>query len=565
MDDARLHLLIQRHFDQVLTAEERSELSVMLLASPHARREFWAQARWNALIRQWGEAEWGRMDNAPAPLRVLPSKSTGKVRPASPIKAPIHFLTRLVAPTLAAAATILALFWISKAPVSSPPKPKTASTKEQPTVAVLARACDAVWSEQSGVHSPGETLRPGWLKLAQGAVQIEFTKGARVILEGPAEFQILSDNEGELRTGKIRAFVPEPAHGFLVRTREFSLTDLGTEFGCSMPSSGPSEVHVFNGQVAFEVPKKPEVGRRLQQSEALIVDAGKLSEIPARPGEFLDDAEFAHRELASAQSRLETWRKEDRLLSRHPATLLHFDFEAEDAWQRVLPNRARRAMMEDNATIIGCEWTTGRWPHKGALEFKRSDDRVRLNVPGLFESLSLAAWVRIDQLPTSRQALLATESLQPGEIHWTLDEAGCISLGIRVPSGERSQWAMARSKPIIQPSLLGSWIMLATVYDSARGRITHYLNGRPVAASPIESPTPLRLDTFEVGNCALRDGDPRWAEAGLSAPENSPRAFQGRIDEFAVLSVPLEPEEVSQIFDIGRPTEAPKFVSSNKR
>jgi hypothetical protein len=62
MIDERTQLLLQRYFDQVLTVEERNELSAILLASPREREEFWELARWNALIRQWGEAEWGRRD-----------------------------------------------------------------------------------------------------------------------------------------------------------------------------------------------------------------------------------------------------------------------------------------------------------------------------------------------------------------------------------------------------------------------------------------------------------------------------------------------------------------------
>ncbi len=48
MSDERTQLLLQRYFDQVLTVEERHELSTMLLASPRAREEFWDfPAQWD--------------------------------------------------------------------------------------------------------------------------------------------------------------------------------------------------------------------------------------------------------------------------------------------------------------------------------------------------------------------------------------------------------------------------------------------------------------------------------------------------------------------------------------
>src|SRR4051812_48018116 len=73
MDFERLQFLLQRYFDQMLTVEERAELSTMLLASSRARGEFWESARWHALIRQWGEAEWGRRDAEGLALRPLPA------------------------------------------------------------------------------------------------------------------------------------------------------------------------------------------------------------------------------------------------------------------------------------------------------------------------------------------------------------------------------------------------------------------------------------------------------------------------------------------------------------
>src|SRR5882757_2780795 len=105
MSDERTQLLLQRYFDQVLTGEERSELSTMLLASARARDEFWELARWNALIRQWGEAEWGRRDAEKMTLRALPA-------PPTPQKSKVVAMPRpstRVWPIALAAAAALAL------------------------------------------------------------------------------------------------------------------------------------------------------------------------------------------------------------------------------------------------------------------------------------------------------------------------------------------------------------------------------------------------------------------------------------------------------------------------
>ena len=36
------------------------------------------------------------------------------------------------------------------------------------------------------------------LRMKAGSVQVGFSKGARVVIEGPAEFQLMSDNEGRM-------------------------------------------------------------------------------------------------------------------------------------------------------------------------------------------------------------------------------------------------------------------------------------------------------------------------------------------------------------------------------
>src|SRR5262249_35903628 len=137
MSDERTQLLLQRYFDEVLTVEERAELSTTLLASSRARDEFWELARWNALIRQWGEAGWARRDAPSLTLRPLPAVTE---RPA-PAQKLVHVPTprvRLGAAALAAAA-VVALF------VSLPSLLPWKSRVKPLGVAVLTHSADAVW------------------------------------------------------------------------------------------------------------------------------------------------------------------------------------------------------------------------------------------------------------------------------------------------------------------------------------------------------------------------------------------------------------------------------------
>jgi hypothetical protein len=547
MSDERTQLLLQRYFDQVLTVEERNELSTILLASPRAREEFWELARWNALIRQWGEAEWGRRDAEGLTLRPLPAVAA----PAQPAPVTRSKVVPFPRPTwktsvaACAAAAVIALF--AAVPSLLPWNHKVQTMN----VAVLTHSADAVWAESDGGKQRGESLTPGWLHLKSGAVQIEFSRGARVVLEGPADFQLLTDNSAYLETGKLRAQVPEPAHGFTVKTSSFAVVDYGTEFGCSLLPSVAPQVHVFNGLVGVQGAQAAE--RKLRQNQAVEVEKDKLREIPARRDQFLSDEELARRERASVQGRLVAWHAASEALSEHPATLVHLDFEGDRGWSRSIPNRAWRAVPGSPASMVGCQFADGRWPGKGAVEFTRPEDRLRLNLPGGYESMTLLAWVRLDTMPDRPQSLIMADGMSTGDVQWYISRWGELGFGVHIgKNGDPTGWRYHHSEPLFTSENLGSWVCIASVYDNASDTVTHYFNGQPIGADKLGVRALLQLETFEVGNWALRDGE-QW-RAGIvpRSAKDSARNLQGRIDEVAIVSAPLSAEEIRHYYEIGR-------------
>src|SRR2546423_365918 len=99
------------------------------------------------------------------------------------------------------------------------------------------------------------------------------------------------------------------------------------------------------------------------------------------------------------------------------------------------PSARRRWTSSIAGPSSGCAWVTGRWPGKKGLEFKRVSDRVRLHVPGAFDSLTLAVWARVDALPNRNNSLLMADAWNEGGAHWQIGETGTIILGIRAPDG----------------------------------------------------------------------------------------------------------------------------------
>jgi len=78
-----------------------------------------------------------------------------------------------------------------------------------------------------------------------------FDNQARVVLEGPVEFQILAEDRIALNYGKVYVTVPKGAIGFTVNTPSARIIDLGTEFGVQTDTFGDVQMHVIKGKTTL--------------------------------------------------------------------------------------------------------------------------------------------------------------------------------------------------------------------------------------------------------------------------------------------------------------------------
>jgi len=175
------------------------------------------------------------------------------------------------------------------------------------------------------------------------------------------------------------------------------------------------------------------------------------------------------------------------------------------------------------------------------LEFKKVSDRVRLNVPDEFDSLTLAAWVRVDGLPNVNNSLLMADGWEPGEVHWQIGQDGTIILGVQTdPKGRGSHYHAVGA---VTPDRFGQWMHLATVYDRERGLVRHYLDGQQVSEEPIQFDIPLRVGEAEVGN---------W-NAAAHRNKTLVRYLNGCMDELMLFTRALSGDEVARLYSQGQP------------
>jgi len=117
-------------------------------------------------------------------------------------------------------------------------------------VATLTDCVEAQWDPIEPTIFRGQRLMTQrTLRLQRGIVRLEFDAGAKVIVEAPAVFELLSTNRMSFDSGRLRALAPDKAQGFTVETPSSKIIDLGTEFGVTVPRDGRTLAAVFDGSV----------------------------------------------------------------------------------------------------------------------------------------------------------------------------------------------------------------------------------------------------------------------------------------------------------------------------
>ena len=447
----------------------------------------------------------------------------------------------------ACVALLAAGWWGSR--LSQPSERKGTTSK---AVAMLNRAVDVQWDQRGDPPRLGAPLEPGWLRLKSGLAQIVFYSGARMVIEGPTDLKLISPNEVACQSGRLIAEVPPQAIGFRVSTPQMNVTDLGTSFGLEVKERR-TELHVFKGSVEFQ-PATSTAKQNLKEGAGSVAESsGPARLISANPKAFASLFDLQLKSSTAEVLRHEQWRAASSRLDEDPSLLVHFDFEQTDTPDWRLHNVSSRKNGAPDATIVGCQWVEGRWPDKHALEFRSVSDRVRLSVPGEFESLTLAAWVRVQGLDRQFNSLFMCDGFEAGTAHWLIRKDGV--LGLTAIGAGPGNYQICASPPVLALDQLGTWLHLVVVLDGNGKRVVQYVNGLQVSAKALKVNPPFRVGAAELGN---------WNASGFR--ENDPsliRNFSGAMDEFCLFSRALNTDEIRELYSAGKPQPDPLVQNRN--
>ena len=428
---------------------------------------------------------------------------------------------------------------------------RQSDTSEQQSsgFAILSGQADAVWGDK--VLSTGVIVPPGEVRLESGLAQFELFSGVTLVVEGEAQFSILSPMEVSVVRGKVRARVPEPAQGFRLLTDAGEVVDLGTEFAVDV-SSDQSEVHVLDGEIEWHPTGLP--AQLLKQGDATRSDNQGETKFTADSRAFVGSLDLERRIRNQQQSRREKWNKASQELSQDERLIAHYQLTSSAVAERRLSNLASQSRQRaSEGAVVAATGAQNRWGESAsALDFSPAGSRVRMQVPGEYQNLTLICWVRINSLDRWYNSLFLTDGHEQGEPHWQIMDDGRLFFSVKkndvwdATKGEKDKHIFF-SPRFWHSSLSGRWLMIATVYDGTNREVTHYLNGEVLSQEAI--PEEYLVTSIRIGEASLCN----WGLPERNQPRFAIRNLNGSMDEFMLFSEPLSGEEIRQLYEVSHP------------
>ncbi|MCO8124028.1 FecR domain-containing protein [Stieleria sp. TO1_6] len=432
--------------------------------------------------------------------------------------------------------------------------PQASSTEPSANgFAVLSGQSGAVWDGDP--IGNGALVPEGKLHLKSGLVHLELFSGVQMVIQGDALFSVDSPMQVSLVRGRARAHVPEPAHGFRVKTASGEVVDLGTEFTVDVDQDS-ARVKVVDGEV--ELQSTDALTRRLTDGQAMqLTAAGFADHLPQEELNLLGPAAFQN-ELAQLQSnQFSNWQQSRERLRLDPRLIAYYQVNPDAGWSRQLVNQAAaNPNAAGDGAVVAAERTEDRWGrNQGALDFSPMGSRVRVSVPGEHRGLTLCCWVKINSLDRWYNSLFLTDGHESGEPHWQIMNDGRLFFSVKPPDSDQLdpqllQQQIFYSDPFWDTSLSGRWIMLTTVLDVDRKRVSHYLNDRSIGSHHV--PEALLVDSVKIGSASICN----WSEPMYRTDAKFVvRNLNGSMDEFALFSGALSEQEIKDLFQTGNPHE----------
>jgi hypothetical protein len=447
---------------------------------------------------------------------------------------------------------IAAIFVFIASAVMTLTSPTWLSWWRSTPVATLADAVDAQWDGPEIRLDVGDRLPYGPLFLKAGYASIRLDNGVKLVVQGPAHFSVDSLKLAHLDEGKITADVPHAASGYSVKIPSGMVTDIGTTFGVTAFANSESTVQVLKGSVqaqlfAADGKQKDQVVLTEDHAVALSPITGAVASVPIEADAYATD--IRHLPPALEQQRLASFRQWQRLsaeLRSDKSLVAYYGFDNEDKSLGQLLNSAAATLGKNNGQIENATWDEGRFPGKRALRFNGETSRVKVNIPGQMQHMTVAMWVRIDSWKTTG-LLMSDDWNKSSEMAFQIDQDRGLWNGIYVSGAGGGGGNPFGPRTVLPESVTGKWIHLAATWDAPATTVAVYQNG-----VELDRQTKAPMPPICIGSALIGSWDPKTWNYGHTTGDFQ-RGLNGRIDEVAIFSRVLSDTEIKAMYETGAP------------
>lgn len=522
-----LSTLVQDELSSAKTERSLEKRKASALDHPH--RLSTLERELLELEREGEKIEAGRVEHATGKQK--PARTSARRKPLTN-KERFFFIGRFAAIILIAVSVVLLDRWVR---VISQGKP----------VASVTEMYNAAWANDHKGIAPGSRLwnNNSYYHLERGMAKVVFDSGARVLIEAPSQFQVLSENKMYFM-GQMTAQVPESASGFTVLTDCARVVDLGTEFGLTTLGKDENQVHVARGKVELSDTISTETNSRVQSIEAgqgyAINRSGSISAVAYEKERFRWHVPSRY-ELAVLKSK--------------PRGYWRFDRD-----QKNLLRNEMVSQVNDSSKLMGrIDYIEG--PDLGGSqanqalylpgteeEYAKIDELIQdRNVTG---ELTIAMWIRPGaSLPPDKQSAVIMFVRDKGSglrhvnrLYFTETNSfgfrvTCLQKGMDQRTGPYAE-KILRSAPV----QLNRWYHVAVSLKD-RERVKIYLNGELQESQELDLPI-QRLPKHAYWN--IGSGPLDTAETGV---DYRTVPFTGSVDEISLYNRQLTDREVRMLYD----------------
>jgi hypothetical protein len=260
MDNEKLESLMNALLDGNISTDQQQALDKILQESEEAR-SFYHQYIDTHIALDW---------HFGANSFELPSGLEPLIEKSEPKKAKSNIIPFIVA----IAATIVVVFIVMK---QGKEDKNIAEVNPEKRTYSLRNSVSAVWSHEKPLNN-GHQFKVEKLTIDSGYGELVTEKGVKLIIEGPAELELLSNKEVRLNKGKMVSHIPVNSD-FTVSTPITTIKS-SQEAALKVKENGDTEILALTGNINSD-------NYHIQETQSRLVTSSKIVEMKSDPRDFM--------------------------------------------------------------------------------------------------------------------------------------------------------------------------------------------------------------------------------------------------------------------------------------